>query len=169
MIHPDGASRLAAFEREPWPRWTWHLAGGGVIEHERFVPHDRAAVVLSWRLLERGDGGPLTLRVRPLVSGRDSHALHHENPAFRFDADRLGSIVRWRPYDGVPTIAALSNGEYRHAPDWYRRFLYTAERDRGLDHVEDPASPGRFQFDMARDEAVLVFAADGVRPARAGR
>ena len=28
------------------------------------------------------------LAVRPLLSGRDSHALHHENPAFRFDRAR---------------------------------------------------------------------------------
>ena len=52
---------------------------------------------------------------------------------------------------------ALSNGVYRAAPDWYRGFLYTAERDRGLDHVEDLASPGSFAFDLAQDEAVLTF------------
>src|SRR6266508_340534 len=58
-----------------------------------------------------------------------------------FDADRQGAAVTFRPYDGFPEVTALSNGEYRHAPDWYRQFLYTAERERGLDDTEDLASP----------------------------
>jgi glycogen debranching enzyme len=51
----------------------------------------------------------------------------------------------------------LSKGIYRAAPEWYRQFLYIAERDRGLDYVEDLASPGRLEFDIARDEAVLIL------------
>jgi len=168
VVHPDGASRLVSFARDPWPRWTSKLAGGAVIEHERFAPHERAAVVLAWRVLDPGSGGPLTLRVRPLISGRDSHALHRENPVFRFDAERRGARVRWRPYDGVPAITALASGEYRHDPDWYRRFYYAEERERGLDFVEDLASPGEFTFDLARGEAALVFEAEGVATPLAG-
>ena len=46
-------------------------------------------------------------------------------------------------------IVSLSNGEYRHAPDWYRHFLYTAERERGLDDTEDLASPGEFSWPLS--------------------
>src|ERR1700761_7741060 len=45
---PDGIDRLIVFESDPWPRWTYAVPGGQ-IEHELFVPHDRAAVVLRWR------------------------------------------------------------------------------------------------------------------------
>src|SRR5437867_3678971 len=58
-------------------------------------------------------------------------------------------------------IVARANGAYAHQPDWYRSFLYTEERDRGLDHVEDLASPGIFRWNLARGEAVLVLAAEG--------
>ena len=126
------------------------------------VPRGQAATVLTWRL-RAGPGG--TLAVRPLVSGRDYHALHHENPAFRFDADVAGRRVVWRPYPGVPAIVARSNGSYAHQPDWYRNFLYTAEQARGLDCVEDLASPGVFRWDLARGEAVLILAAEGHEPA----
>ena len=34
----------------------------------------------------------------------------------------------WHPYSGIPGIVALSNGDYRHQPDWYRNFLYEQER-----------------------------------------
>src|SRR5206468_5310724 len=73
--------------------------------------------------------------------------------------------VVWRPYPGLPAIVARANGTYAHQPDWYRNFLYTEERDRGLDHVEDLASPGIFRWDLNRGEAVLVFAAEGHEPA----
>ena len=63
-------------------------------------------------------------------------------------------------YDSLPRVVALSNGDYRHAPDWYRRFLYTAERERGLDDVEDLASPGEFSWRMsAGEQAVWVLRA----------
>jgi predicted glycogen debranching enzyme len=98
------------------------------------------------------------------VSGRDYHALHHENPAFRFDAEVSGARVVFRPYLGVPAIVARSNGAYGHQPDWYRAFLYAEERARGLDDVEDLASPGVFRWDLAGGEAVLTFAAEGHEP-----
>ena len=104
--------------------------------------------------------------MRPLLSGRDYHALHHENPAFRFDAEVTGDRVVWRPYPGVPAIVARSNALYTHGPEWYRNFLYTEERDRGLDHVEDLASPGVFRWELGRGEAVWMLAAEGTEPAR---
>ena len=162
VVHPDGASRIETFTPDPWPSWMLGLPDGNRIEHQVLVPRGQAATVLTWRL-RAGPGG--TLAVRPLVSGRDYHALHHENPAFRFDADVAGRRVVWRPYPGLPAIVARSNGSYAHQPDWYRNFLYTAEQARGLDCVEDLASPGIFRWDLARGEAVLILAAEGHEPA----
>ncbi|TMB12791.1 MAG: glycogen debranching protein [Deltaproteobacteria bacterium] len=162
VVHPDGAHRIEAFEPDPWPVWTFRLPDGSRIEHGLLVERGRAATALYWRLRE-GPGG--TLAVRPLVSGRDYHALHHENPAFRFDAEVAGERVVWRPYPGLPAIVARSNGTYAHAPDWYRNFLYTEERDRGLAHVEDLGSPGVFRWDLTRGEATWILAAEGHEPA----
>jgi glycogen debranching enzyme len=55
----------------------------------------------------------------------------------------------------------LANGEYVHQPDWYRNFLYTQERARGLDHTEDLASPGIFRWDLSSGEAVWLLTAAG--------
>lgn len=154
VTHPDGIARLADFSNDPWPRWTYRLEGGVEIEHELFVVHGSATTVATWRL--RGEPAGRVLHVRPLLSGRDYHATHHENAAFRFDATWEGNSVTWRPYDGLPAVTALSNGRYVHAPDWYRTFLYEEERARGLDDVEDLASPGMLTFDL-RGEAVLIL------------
>jgi predicted glycogen debranching enzyme len=159
VLSPDGARHLVAFEPRPWPRWRWKLPDGTEIEQELFVPQGAALTALSWR---RSAGtGVARLVLRPFLSGRDYHGLHHENGALRFEAEDRGGRLRWRPYDGVPAVIAVSNGRYEHAPDWYRRFLYTEERSRGLDYEEDLATPGRLHFDLAAGEAVLLLASEG--------
>src|SRR5882762_2028807 len=95
-------------------------------------------------------------------SGRDYHSMHHQNGAFRFDAEHRGAIVMLRPYDGLPAVICLSNGDFRHSPEWYRQFVYTAERERGLDDTEDLGSPGEFSWPLSGpdQQAVWLLRAD---------
>jgi predicted glycogen debranching enzyme len=160
FVHPDGASRIESFEYEPWPRWRFRLTDDLVIEQELFVPHGESAVMLSWKIVSE-DAIPAKLKVRPFLSGRDFHSTHHENGAFRFDAEQNGERVTCRSYDGVPAVIAYSNGRYAHEPTWYRNFLYSEEQARGLDAVEDLASPGVFEFSLSHNPAVLMLAAEG--------
>lgn len=155
VVHPDGIKRLEDFQTEPWPRWSFLLEDGRRIEQEIFVSHDSPIVVVIWRLIGNVNG--VSLRVRPFLSGRDYHSLHHENPDFNFEPDINSQRVAWRPYEGIPEIAAFSNGKYFHEPLWYRNFLYTEEQSRGLDFTEDLASPGTFRFDLSAGPAILLF------------
>ncbi len=157
VIHPDGAARIAAFEFEPWPRWRFRIGDELVVEQELFVQPGRAAVILSWKIVE-GEA-EATLRVRPFFSGRDFHSTHHENDGFRFLPERKSERWIWQPYDGVPKVVAQANGQYVHEPTWYRNFFYREEKARGLDATEDLASPGVFEFSLTQKRAVLTFAA----------
>src|SRR5438094_92617 len=192
LIHPDGASRIESFEYDPWPRWRYKIDDTIVVEQELFVPKGQSAVFVSWRLIpchperipqtreeskdpvalpERSstgsldfarDDGVIKLKVRPFFSGRDFHSTHHENSAFKFAAEREGERLTFRSYEGVPAVIAYSNGSYTHEPTWYRNFLYTEELARGLDAVEDLASPGVFEFSLSQKPAVLMLAAEAV-------
>jgi predicted glycogen debranching enzyme len=159
FVHPDGFKHLRRFSAEPWPMWTFELPDGTTIRQELFVRHGAPITAMSWRLIEPRDG--VTLAARPLLSGRDLHALHHENDAFRFDATEMPRGVRWQPYPSVPGVSAYANGRYEHAPLWYRQFFYQEEWLRGFDATEDLASPGTFTFDLSAGEASLILAADG--------
>src|SRR5712691_5297248 len=160
VLYPDGAAHVTAFTTDPWPTWEYELADGTRVMQEIFVQHGTSAVIVIWTLVRAN--GPVVLRARPFLSGRDYHSMHHQNGAFRFDAERRDATVAFRPYDGLPAVIALSNGDYRHAPDWYRQFLYTAERERGLDDTEDLASPGEFSWPLSGpgEQAVWVLRAD---------
>ncbi|HKO15605.1 MAG TPA: amylo-alpha-1,6-glucosidase [Gemmatimonadaceae bacterium] len=152
VTSPDGAWRIGRFAAEPWPAWTFYVGRGVQLSQEVFVPRlsGRAATLLRWRLLgDAPEGATARLYVRLLMSGRDFHALHHENPDFRFEPEREGTEGwRWQPYHGVPAVVAYANAQYRHEPTWYRQFLYIEERSRGLDCIEDLASPGVFSWEL---------------------
>jgi predicted glycogen debranching enzyme len=160
VLYPDGSTKIKDFKAHPWPVWRFDLGNETEIEQEIFVPHEESAVILTWRV-SAGAGIGSKLVARPLLSGRDFHGTHHENPAFRFDAEVRGENVRWKPYADVPAVVARSNGRYTHSPAWYRNFCYSEERARGLDYVEDLASPGLFEWDLECEPCVLIFYAEG--------
>ncbi|MFM9966622.1 MAG: amylo-alpha-1,6-glucosidase [Planctomycetaceae bacterium] len=172
---PDGETRLESFTHEPWPQWRFRLSDGTRIDQELFIPRGLSAVCLRWRM----SGTPSrrsTLRVRPLLAARDYHSLQHENAEFRLDADvtsfseisansrRQESRVVWRPYNALPAIVSWSNGDYQHEPDWYRHFMYSQEVERGMDYLEDLASPGVLSWDLSAGEAVWLLAAESHEP-----
>lgn len=136
VIHPDGSTRLVSFSREPWPRWE-HALDGCTVVQELFVVSGQLTAILTWTL--EGASYPVRLFVRPMLSGRDYHALHRENAAFDFEPCVTDDAVTWTPYPGVPAVRSQSNGIYRHEPLWYCNFEYAEEQARGLDHVEDLA------------------------------
>jgi predicted glycogen debranching enzyme len=157
VVHPRGIDFLAAFTHEPWPRWTYQGPDGTEVVHEVIVDRGDGSVLLQWHLVR---GAPGTqLRVRPLLSGRDFHALMHENGALDFTARVAGGNVAWQTYPSLPAVTALTNGRYAHEPEWYRNFEYTEEAARGLDHVEDLGAPGTFNFDLSVRDATMVLRA----------
>jgi predicted glycogen debranching enzyme len=159
VMHPDGAKRIVEFEREPWPKWIFALEDGTKVQQEIVSLNSASIVALSWRVVNATAKALLT--VRPFLSGRDYHAMHHENSAFQFLPEMGDKRLVWRPYWGIPAIIALHNGSYQHQPDWYRHFVYRQERERGLDFSEDLATPGVFHFDLSAGEGILIFAAEG--------
>jgi predicted glycogen debranching enzyme len=164
LIHPDLTASLVTFDTAPWPTWRMQLDTHLVLTADVFVSKATGETVLRWRLEGVGNKAeaiPLTLNVRPLLSGRDYHALHHESAAFNFDAQTSDdrTSVNWQPYGDLPVIRCATNGVYTHAPDWYRNFCYVRERERGLDFSEDLATPGVFAFNLADGEAVMILSA----------
>lgn len=157
ILHPDGYTRLETFTIDPWPTWRWRVTESLTLTQEVLVPHGASRVALRWKL--SGPASKATLFVKPLLSGRDYHALHHENPAFDFTPRGEGGDLEWHPYAGVPGVRSRSNGRYTHRPEWYRRFLYAKEQTRGLDDIEDLASPGEIAWDLAVGEAVWLLEA----------
>ena len=104
--HPDGVARASTASRSspgrPGPtrsRTARDRAGAPRAQGRRGGGRCRGGSARE---------GAVALEVRPFLSGRDYHSLHHENPAFRFDADdaadgsRALPPVRGRPRGRFP-------------------------------------------------------------------
>lgn len=158
-VHPAGYRHSAGFALTPWPCWTYRV-GKLTITREVVCVPGRDLVVLRWRVIGRSPGS-VALRVRPKLTGRDYHALHHENSLTVADTVITDGQVAWQPYRDLPTVRAVHSGTYRHAPEWYRRIQFPCERQRGLEFEEDWWSPGEFTFALRSGHpADVVFSID---------
>lgn len=155
VLYPEGSKHLVGFSARPWPTWTFEIGSDLVLRQEIFVARDTCETFLRW-WIENCPPGYL-LSVRLLMSGRDYHSLHRQNDKFDFRASVQDGNVAWKPYAGLPAVSALTNGTYRDESEWFRNFLYDDERERGLDDVEDLASPGVFTWDLSTGPAVMIL------------
>ncbi len=149
-VHPSGYQLCTEFRTDPWPTWTFDC-GGAIVQREILTIHGRDLVIIRWSLPGRQDRRA-TLRVRPKLTGRDYHAVHHENETLSTEASIKTGTVAWRPYVDLPPVRAFHTGGYRHAPEWYRHIEFPVEHQRGLDHTEDWWSPGELTFALVSGE-----------------
>ncbi len=153
LTHPSLAP-IESFVRDPWPIWTYALSDGSRVRAEVLCTSGRARTILRWTRI--AGHGPLRLRIRPLLAARDYHSLQHENGGAHSVVENSGGVLTWRLYDDTPAVSCCSNGSWRAEAQWYRQFLYDAERERGLDAVEDLIAPGSLDFDLSGAPAVLA-------------
>lgn len=161
-VHPEGYKVCMSFTADPWPTWTYYCAGIG-IQREIICAKGRDLVLVRW-CMDKEPQSPVTLRVRPMLSGRDYHSTHHENMGLDNNHSEDDRVVAWQPYHDLPTIHAFHHkGGYRHEPHWFRQVQYPVEQQRGLDYAEDWWSPGEFTFHLATEqEATLVFTSENI-------
>lgn len=145
-VYPTGYLHCESFSSIPWPTWTF-LWKGLTIQREVLCVRGRDIVIVRWKMLGP-TSGRVSLLVRPMLTGRDYHALHHENETLSMDTSIDGGSVAWWPYHSLPAVRAFHTGQYRHAPDWYRQVQFPLEQDRGLESEEDWWSPGEFHFEV---------------------
>ncbi len=160
-VYPPGYAFCTGFSSVPWPTWTFDC-GGGVIQREIFCVPGRDLVIVRWKLVA-AQRISVTLRIRPMLSGRDYHGMHQENGTLVTDASSGRGAVSWRPYSDVPAVRAFHSGEYRHEPAWYRQIQFPVESCRGLEGHEDWWSPGEFRFELKPgQDQTMAFTSDEV-------
>jgi predicted glycogen debranching enzyme len=157
---------LERFDQDPLPRWTYNV-GGAELEVTLALVRGENALVLRYAYTGKT---PLGLRVRPLIAARPFHKLQRENggmlqrvelrPAEGVtpSAEHPIGEMRVQPKKDLPRICFRYEGTFVGSPDWWRRFEFLAERDRGLDYEEDLWTPGVFEMPLREGEPVWLVA-----------
>ena len=156
VIHPQGYSHCISFSSTPWPTWTFTF-DDRTVRREILCVRGQSTVVVRWRLLTPARDS-IELRVRPKLTSREYHALHHENGSLSPEATVTAQRVTWQPYHDLPAVQCSHTGSYHHLPEWYRQVQFPMEQDRGLDFQEDWWSPGEllFHLESGREQALAL-------------
>ncbi|HZQ69173.1 MAG TPA: amylo-alpha-1,6-glucosidase [Terriglobales bacterium] len=156
VVHPQGFSLLQQFRLDPFPVFTFS-ADGIELEKSVFMVQGENTTVVQYRILTP-NARQIQLEVRPLIAFRDYHSLTHENGAINSNIEQRPGLESFSPYRDLPPLYLANDAsEVKHAGDWYRNFEYDAERERGLDYVEDLFSPCILRFNLsAKPQAALI-------------
>ncbi|WP_438019586.1 amylo-alpha-1,6-glucosidase [Sorangium sp. So ce315] len=173
-IDPEASSFfLERFDQDPLPRWAYALPGGEIEVTLGLVRGENAAVLrYAW-----SGADPVMLTLRPLLAARHMHQLLRENGGIsqkvelraspargapgagrdRRDSPPSGE-VRVQPNRALPRICFRYQGTFVGSQDWWRRFEYLGEQDRGLDFLEDLWTPGHFETVIGAEPIHLLVA-----------
>ncbi|WP_437717453.1 amylo-alpha-1,6-glucosidase [Sorangium sp. So ce448] len=170
-IDPESSSfYLERFDQDPLPRWAYAVPGGELEVTLGLVRGENAAVLrYAW-----SGADPVMLTLRPLLAARHIHQLLRENggisqkvelragaargePGSGRDRPVMGE-VRVQPNRALPRICFRYQGTFVGSQDWWRRFEYLGEQDRGLDFLEDLWTPGHFETVIGAEPVHLLVA-----------
>lgn len=154
-VEPKGFVFLREFRLDPFPIWTFE-AGGMRLERTLFMPHGSNAVVVSWKIIDRGDPAAdvIQLSVRPLLAFRDFHYLRHQEAEFAVEIRKDHAEIS---LGEMPTTYLNHNASNTEVTSyWYRNFDYPIESERGFDHSENLYQPFELSFSLAKPAVVIA-------------
>ena len=154
---PEGFLLRRSFASAPWPTWIYDLGESLQIKQELFVPDGIQGTAIRWQVI--GSALGVKLHVKPFLSARDYHSMHHENDDMNLETRKQNDEVIWQPYSDSPEIFAESTGEFEDKPEWFQSFHYEKEAQRGLDTMEDLGCPGEFHFELDQSDGILLLGA----------
>ncbi|MEO7660599.1 MAG: amylo-alpha-1,6-glucosidase [Pyrinomonadaceae bacterium] len=154
-VHPVGVRFLKQFRLDPFPVWTFDVAGVE-IEKRLFMVYGENTAVMSWSVTT-GDAARIELELRPLLAFRDHHHLRHADANFGTEYENSADLVSIEPYPEMPRLYLAHNANAVEPTGyWYRDFEYAIERERGFDFSEDLFQPFSLRFDLSKKAVVIA-------------
>jgi predicted glycogen debranching enzyme len=153
-IHPNGYRFLKSFSKGLYPEWIYE-AGNVELKKSVLMLYNENTVLIRYEVTRAT--APFVLELRPFISGRGYHSLQKETGEVDEQVNFQSGIFRMKPYPACPNIyIAAPNATYCHDPKWYRQFIYSIERSRGLDHEEDLFVPGTICISLQQGDTFMV-------------
>ncbi len=158
-IHPQGHQYLKSFRLDPFPVFTYEIAGVE-IEKAVFLVYGENTTVAQYICRRNSkDVKDCRMEILPLIAFRDYHSLTRENNKLNSHVEISDGLATVKPYADLPELNfAHKADELEITGYWYRNFEYRVELERGLDFVEDLFNPFALKFDLNGAETVSIIA-----------
>ncbi len=155
-VFPHGFNIQMEFRLRPWP--TFRYANTDFeMEKGVFLVQGENTVVVSYR--NRRSRGPVELKVRPLLAFRDYNGLAGRDEDVEFAVERGSGVLSVRPYEHLPRFYFHTKADAVDTKgDWYLRFTYPVEQERGLEFEEDLFTPFELSYRLAEGQTVYIVA-----------
>jgi predicted glycogen debranching enzyme len=153
-LAPQGDRAVERFRLEGTvPVWTY-ACGAARLERRVWMEQGANTTYVAYRVTRAER--PLELTVRTLVNYRDYHSLTRGGD-WRMRVGLVPHGVSVGAFDGARRILVAALGaSVVTAHTWYRGFELSAERERGLDHVEDHLHAATMTVTLEAGEAVTL-------------
>jgi glycogen debranching enzyme len=154
-IAPRGYQHLTAFRQDLFP--TFEYEAGGVLLRKTVAAMDgENTTLVIYEVLEAP--GPFILSLRPFLAARDpQHPLTAADPEISQETPYADGVLRLHPYPDAPEVfLGVPGADFRPGPQWWYRFEYERDRQRGLDYQEDLWTPGLLGLEIAPGDRLGV-------------
>ena len=153
VIHPRGFEHLESFERDIFPVFQFSVNGARLTKTIAAIHNENTTVIIYEA------STTVALELRPFIAGRDYHSLATANDAIRRDASFDNGVLSLRTYECVPEMhISVPQATFAAAPNWYYRFEYPIEQERGLEFREDLFTPGTFTVTIRPGSPLAIIA-----------
>lgn len=155
-VYPHGFNIQREFRLRPWPTFRY---GNEDFEIEKSVAliHGENTVVVAYRNVR--SRGTIELKLRPLLAYRDYNSLSSRSDAVNPAVERGNGTISVQPIANLPRLyfhTKPDNVDLKS--DWYLRFTYPIEQERGLDSQEDLFTPFELTYKIPAGQTVYIVA-----------
>jgi len=158
-VAPRGFEYLTSFRQDLFPAFEYEAGGIRLRKTVAAVDGENTTLVLYEVLAAPG---PFVMSLRPFLAARDQHALTaapaaHDNKPSPVTGFAEG-LLRAHCGEDIPGVFLLVPGaDFRPNPQWWYRFEYELDRQRGFDFQEDLWMPGLFSRELAAGDRLGVI------------
>jgi predicted glycogen debranching enzyme len=162
VIYPQGFRHLQTFAVDPVPTFTFEMHEGTVTLQKRiWMEYGSNTVFISYTLVKSPE--PVKFGLIPFLAYKDYHTEQRRWDGFTAQTSATESnglkIIDFR--DARPTFIRLSpdnSFQFRPESGWFYNYEHEREEERGLDHIEDLYSPGRYDGILSPGRSVTFIA-----------
>ena len=146
VISPGGFQWLSSFKKEFFPEWLFDF-GEIRLRKTIMMIYGENTTLIRYEVLNAP--GNFILQLLPLIAARGYHQLKQASSNIFWKVDFENGIFHNQPFDGAPDIfISVPGSNFRPTNEWYYRFNYVLEKNRGLDFKEDLFNHGLFSVEL---------------------
>jgi predicted glycogen debranching enzyme len=166
-IYPNGYQYLRSFKKDIFPEWIYDT-GDIQIQKTVLMAYGENTTIIRYKILRAP--ASFVIEFLPLIAARFYHQLQHADGNIFWDVNFERGIFHNQPFAGGPDIfISIPGSVFRSTDQWYYKFNYSEEKNRGLDFEEDLFNHGVFSLTVNRgDEFDVVVSTnnpDNIRTA----